>query len=122
MPLNKSTQLKKLLTQQQSLDFLMEAHNGLSSKIVESNGFKGIWASGLSISTSLGLRDCNEASWTQVLDILEYMSDSVSIPIIMDGDSGYGNFNNVRRLVKKLEQRNISGVCIEDKQFPKQNS
>ena len=36
--------------------------------------------------------------------------------------TGYGNFNNVRRLVKKLEQRNIAAVCIEDKIFPKTNS
>lgn len=119
---DKSIKLKSLLTQKESLDFLMEAHNGLSAKIAESAGFKGLWGSGLSIASSLGLRDCNEASWTQVLDILEYMADAVDIPILMDGDSGYGNFNNVRRLIKKLEQRNISGVCIEDKQFPKLNS
>jgi len=42
----------------------MEAHNGLSAKIVEETGFSGIWASGLSISAELGVRDCNEASWT----------------------------------------------------------
>ena len=40
----------------------------------------------------------------------------------MDGDTGYGNFNNVRRLVRKLCQRGIAGVCIEDKLFPKTNS
>lgn len=100
----------------------MEAHNGLSAKIVEETGFKGIWASGLSISAAMGVRDNNEASWTQVLDVLEFMSDATSIPILLDGDTGYGNFNNARRLVKKLEQRNIAGVCIEDKQFPKMNS
>ncbi|MCA9602972.1 MAG: isocitrate lyase/phosphoenolpyruvate mutase family protein, partial [Myxococcales bacterium] len=38
------------------------------------------------------------------------------------GDTGYGNFNNVRRLIKKLEQRNVAGVCLEDKLFPKTNS
>jgi len=100
----------------------MEAHNGLSAKIVEEAGFKGIWASGLSISAAMGVRDNNEASWTQVLDVLEFMSDATSIPILLDGDTGYGNFNNARRLVKKLEQRHIAGVCIEDKQFPKTNS
>ncbi len=100
----------------------MEAHNGLSAKIVEEAGFKGIWGSGLSISASLGVRDNNEASWTQVLDVLEFMSDSTSVPILLDGDTGYGNFNNLRRLVTKLEQRNIAGVCIEDKLFPKTNS
>lgn len=100
----------------------MEAHNGLSAKIVEETGFKGIWASGLSISAAMGVRDSNEASWTQVLDVLEFMSDATSIPILLDGDTGYGNFNNARRLVKKLEQRHIAGVCIEDKLFPKTNS
>ena len=100
----------------------MEAHNGLSAKIVEESGFKGIWASGLSISASLGLRDNNEASWTQILEVCEFMSDATKVPILVDGDTGYGNFNNMRRLVRKLEQRNIAGVCIEDKIFPKTNS
>ena len=100
----------------------MEAHNGISARIVEETGFKGIWASGLAISAQYGVRDSNEASWTQVVDMLEFMSDVTSIPILLDGDTGYGNFNNMRRLVKKLEQRSIAGVCIEDKQFPKANS
>lgn len=119
--LKKSTQLKNLINSKE-LEFIMEAHNGLSAKIVEESGFKGIWASGLSISASLGVRDNNEASWTQVLEVLEFMSDATSIPILLDGDTGYGNFNNMRRLVMKLEQRQIAGVCIEDKLFPKTNS
>jgi phosphoenolpyruvate phosphomutase len=104
------------------LSFLMEAHNGLSAKIVEEAGFSGVWASGLSISAALGVRDNNEASWTQVLDVLEFMADATRLPILMDGDTGYGNFNNVRRLVRKLCQRGVAGVCIEDKLFPKTNS
>ena len=104
------------------LTFAMEAHNGLSAKIVEEAGFPLIWASGLSIAAALGLRDRNEASWTQVLEILEFMADSTSIPILVDGDTGYGDFNNFRRLVKKLCQRNVAAVCIEDKLFPKTNS
>ena len=100
----------------------MEAHNGLSAKIVQETGFKGIWASGLSISAALGVRDNNEASWTQVLEVCEFMSDATDIPILLDGDTGYGNFNNMRRLVHKLEQRGVAAVCIEDKLFPKTNS
>jgi phosphoenolpyruvate phosphomutase len=104
------------------LEFLMEAHNGLSARIVREAGFKGIWASGLSISAQFGVRDNNEASWTQVVDVLEFMADASNLPILLDGDTGYGNFNNMRRLVRKLEQRGVAGVCIEDKQFPKTNS
>jgi phosphoenolpyruvate phosphomutase len=105
-----------------TLSFLMEAHNGLSAKLVEEAGFAGVWASGLSISAALGLRDSNEASWTQVLEVLEFMADATTLPILVDGDTGYGNFNNVRRLVRKLCERGIAGVCIEDKLFPKTNS
>lgn len=119
--MRKTTQLRQLITSSE-LEFIMEAHSGLSAKIVEEAGFKGIWGSGLSISASLGVRDNNEASWTQVLDVIEYMSDATTIPILLDGDTGYGNFNNMRRLVKKLEQRGVGGVCIEDKIFPKTNS
>lgn len=104
------------------LEFIMEAHNGMSAKIAQEAGFKGIWGSGLAISASLGVRDNNEASWSQVMDVCEYMSDATDIPILLDGDTGFGNFNNMRRLVSKLEQRNIAGVCIEDKIFPKTNS
>jgi phosphoenolpyruvate phosphomutase len=104
------------------LEFLMEAHNGLSARIVAEAGFRGIWASGLSMSAQLGVRDNNEASWTQVVDVVEFMADASDLPILLDGDTGFGNFNNVRRLVRKLEQRGVAGVCIEDKQFPKTNS
>jgi len=117
----KTQQLRQLLTTPQ-LDYIMEAHSGLSAVIVEETGFKGIWASGLSISAAMGVRDSNEASYTQVLEVLEFMSDRTTIPILLDGDTGYGNFNNARRLVRKLEQRGIAGVCIEDKLFPKTNS
>lgn len=117
----RTTALRSLLTRPE-LGFLMEAHNGLSAKVAEEAGFEGLWGSGLSISASMGVRDNNEMSWTQVLDLLEFITDAVRIPILLDGDTGYGNFNNMRRLVQKLETRGVAGVCIEDKLFPKTNS
>jgi phosphoenolpyruvate phosphomutase len=117
----KFQQLRYLL-QSSELEFIMEAHNGISARIVEEAGFKGIWASGLAMSAQYGVRDNNEASWTQVVEMLEFMADTTQIPILLDGDTGYGNFNNMRRLVRKLEQRGIAGVCVEDKLFPKTNS
>ena len=118
----KATQFREIL-RSPGLEFLMEAHNGISARASSRKpGFRGIWASGLSISASLGVRDNNEASWTQVLEVVEFMSDATSIPILLDGDTGYGNFNNMRRLVRKLEQRGVAAVCIEDKLFPKTNS
>lgn len=117
----RTTQFRNLLLSDR-LEFICEAHNGLSARIVEEAGFPGIWASGLAISAQFGVRDNNEASWTQVLEVLEFMTDAANIPILLDGDTGYGNFNNMQRLIRKLEQRNVAAVCIEDKLFPKTNS
>jgi len=117
----RTTQFKELLNSP-DLEFLLEAHNGITAKIGEEAGFKALWAGGLCMSAQYGVRDSNEASWTQVLEMLEFMADATTLPILLDGDTGYGNFNNVRRLVNKLEQRNIAAVCIEDKLFPKTNS
>lgn len=119
--LKKTTALRRLLTSGQT-EFILEAHNGISARIAEEAGFKGIWGSGLALSAQFGVRDNNEASWSQVVDMLEFMSDATTIPILLDGDTGYGDFNNMRRLVRKLEQRDVGGVCIEDKLFPKTNS
>ena len=112
----------RTLLSSDSVAVFMEAHNGLSAKLAYEAGFEALWGSGLSISAALGVRDNNEASWTQVLEVSEFMVDASDLPILIDGDTGYGNFNNVRRLVRKLEQRRIAGVCLEDKLFPKTNS
>jgi 2-methylisocitrate lyase-like PEP mutase family enzyme len=45
------------------------------------------------------------------------LAEATQLPILVDGDTGYGNFNNVRRLVRKLCERHIAGVCIEDKLY-----
>ena len=119
--MRKTTRLRQLVARR-DIAFLMEAHNGLSARIAEEAGFEGIWASGLSVSASFAVRDNNELSWSQVTDHVAFMADAASVPILLDGDTGYGNFNNMRRLVRKLEQVGVAGVTIEDKLFPKTNS
>ena len=119
--LRRTTRFRQLLHSAE-LEFLLEAHNGISARIGEEAGFRGLWAGGLCMSAQYGVRDSNEASWTQVLEMLEFMVDATTVPILLDGDTGYGNFNNVRRLVRKLEQRGVAAVCIEDKIYPKTNS
>jgi phosphoenolpyruvate phosphomutase len=114
--------LRQQICSDPELSFLMEAHDGLSGAIAERVGFKGLWASGLSISCALGYRDANEASWTQVVDAVERIVDSTRLPVLVDGDSGFGNFNNARLLARKLRQRGAAGVALEDKGFPKMNS
>ncbi|WP_375779164.1 phosphoenolpyruvate mutase [Bradyrhizobium sp. ma5] len=104
------------------LSFLMEAHDGLSAAIAERAGFKGLWASGLSIACSLGYRDANEASWSQLVDAVERIVDSSQLPVLVDGDGGFGNFNNARLLARKLRDRGAAGVALEDSCYPRINS
>ncbi len=119
--MRKTALLRQLITRHE-LAFLMEAHSGVSARIVEEAGFEGVWGSGLTISAGFGVRDNNELSWSQVVDHVAFMAEATSIPLLLDGDTGYGNFNNMRRLVRKLEQAGVAGVTIEDKLFPKTNS
>ena len=121
MSARKTTRLRELVTRPE-LAFLMEAHSGVSARIVEEASFEGVWGSGLTISAGFGVRDNNELSWSQVVDHVAFMAEATSIPLLLDGDTGYGNFNNMRRLVRKLEQVGVAGVTIEDKLFPKTNS
>lgn len=104
------------------LTLAMEAHNGLSARIAMRSGFKALWASGLSIASQMGMRDCNEASWTQVVDVCEQIINSSNIPVFVDGDSGFGNYNNARKFSKAIEKMGAAGIALEDKEYPKMNS
>ncbi|MCG2633090.1 MULTISPECIES: phosphoenolpyruvate mutase [Bradyrhizobium] len=114
--------LRAQICSNRDLSFLMEAHDALSGAIAKRAGFKGLWASGLAIASSLGYRDANEASWSQLVDVVERIVDSTELPVLVDGDGGFGNFNNARLLARKLRQRGAAGVALEDSCFPKMNS
>ncbi|MFL2936803.1 MAG: phosphoenolpyruvate mutase [Myxococcota bacterium] len=101
---------------------ILEAHNALSATIVEEAGISGLWASSLTLSGAAGMRDNSELTMTEVLDTLEAITTKVDIPILFDGDTGYGQFSHFQQLVRKLCMRRVGGVCIEDKVFPKTNS
>jgi phosphoenolpyruvate phosphomutase len=98
------------------------AHDGLSAKLIGECGFETVWASGLEISTSYGVPDANILTMTQFLSKSSEMNQATSVPIIADCDTGFGNVNNVIYMVEQYENHGISGICIEDKQFPKVNS
>ncbi len=110
------------LLQRPNLTPIVEVHSGLSARLADAAGFEALWASGFSISSLMGLRDSNEASWTQLLEVIEWITEATQRPLLVDGDSGHGNFNNARRLAMKLADRGAAGVCLEDKLFPKINS
>jgi phosphoenolpyruvate phosphomutase len=101
---------------------IMGAFDGLSARIAADTGFGALWASGLCMSTTLGVRDSDEASWTELLNVVASIVGAADLPVLVDGDTGYGNFNTARRFVARAERFGVAGVCLEDKTFPKMNS
>lgn len=120
--IHKGNALRAGFAKSDSPAYLMEAHNALSARIVQKHDFNGIWASGLGIASAYGARDANEVSCSEVIDVVERMNDMTDKPILVDVDSGFGDFNNVRLLTRKLSGYGVAGICIEDKLFPKRNS
>lgn len=101
---------------------LVGAHNALGAKLAERHGFEGVWSSGLEISTSHAVPDASILTMSDYLAAAQSMVDAVTVPVVADCDTGYGNSNNVIRMVHQFEAAGIAAVCIEDKLFPKVNS
>ncbi len=101
---------------------LIGAHNALGAALGERCGFEGIWSSGFEISTSHAVPDASILTMSDFLAAAQSMVDAISVPVVTDCDTGYGNSNNVMRMVRKFEAAGVAAVCIEDKLFPKVNS
>lgn len=108
--------------QSRGLARVMAAHNPLSAMIAEEVGFDGIWASGFELSASLGLPDVSVVSMSEHLAMTRSIADRVSLPIVADVDTGFGNAINVLYTVEQYEAAGASAIVIEDKTFPKVTS
>lgn len=94
--------------------------DALSAKLVERAGFLYCFTSGFSISAArLALPDTGYISYGEMLDQGQLITQSVSIPVIGDGDNGYGNAMNVKRTVKGYIRAGFAGIILEDQVSPK---
>lgn len=94
--------------------------DGLSAKLVERAGFQYCFTSGFSISAArLGLPDTGFMSYGEMVDQGQQITEAVSIPVIGDGDNGYGNAMNVKRTVKGYIRAGFAGIILEDQVSPK---
>lgn len=93
--------------------------DGLSAKLVEQAKFELVYASGGAIARSAGYPDLGLLSMSEVCQRLADICDAVSVPVIADADTGYGNELNVKRCIKEFVRLGVSGLHLEDQQFPK---
>ena len=94
--------------------------DALSAKMIEQAGFDLTFMSGFAASASrLGAPDLGLMSYGEVADQARNINEAITIPMIADGDTGYGNAMNVRRTVNGLARAGCAGVLIEDQLSPK---
>jgi 2-methylisocitrate lyase-like PEP mutase family enzyme len=95
-------------------------YDALSASMAEEAGFEAAYLSGASIAyTLLGRPDIGLVSMTEVADVMARISDRVSLPVIIDGDTGFGNALNVQRTVRVFERAGAAVIQLEDQTFPK---
>jgi len=112
-------QLRQLINRKHGL-VVPGAYDGVSAKLVERAGFPVAYMTGYGVSASrLGLPDMGFAGLGEMADQARNMAGAVSIPLIADADTGYGNALNVRRTVALYESAGVAGLHLEDQQMPK---
>ena len=112
-------QLRKLIEAPQ-ITVLPGVHDTLSALVAQICGAKAIAAGGYAATASLlGRPDSSQLSLTELGDYYARMVDRIGIPILADGDTGFGNVTNVARTVRVLERSGVGGFFIEDQLFPK---
>lgn len=115
--------LRQLITNNNNVTVrAIGVHDGLSAIMAQNAGFEALWAGGLGISTCHGVPDAGILTMTEFQYDAVRIRRSATIPVIADVDSGFGDVNVVRRMVRLYESSGIDAVCIEDKQYPKRNS
>ncbi|MBM3609803.1 MAG: isocitrate lyase/PEP mutase family protein, partial [Alphaproteobacteria bacterium] len=95
-------------------------YDALTASLAQNAGFEALYLSGAAIAyTRLGRPDIGLVSVAEVADTLRLVCDRVSIPVIVDADTGFGNALNVERTVRTFEQAGASVIQLEDQTFPK---
>ncbi len=111
--------LQTLLQENKSI-LLPVGHDALSAKIIQKTGFKAMGIGGFGIAATRGYPDLGILSYTEMRDAIINIARSVDIPLLVDGDNGYGDFLNIDRLISEYEREpNINAIFIEDQVLPK---
>ena len=95
-------------------------YDALSAALAADAGFEALYLSGASIAyTMLGAPDIGLVSMNEAAEVLAHIRERVSLPIIVDGDTGFGNALNTQRTVRVFERAGASMIQLEDQTFPK---
>ncbi|MBN2826698.1 MAG: oxaloacetate decarboxylase [Tissierellales bacterium] len=117
--MKKTTKMRNLINSNEIL-ILPGAYDSLSAKIIEMCGFRATTIGGYAIAaTKLAQPDVGYLSMTEMVNTSKYIANSISIPLLVDGDTGYGNAMSVMRTVQEYERAGVAAIFFEDQEWPK---
>lgn len=117
--MRRTTHLRQLLSSGK-LVVAPGAFNPLSAKIIEQAGFPAVYMTGYGASADLlGAPDYGLLTLTEMANHAARMAQAVDVPVVADGDTGYGNAINVRRTIQEYERAGVAAVHLEDQIMPK---
>lgn len=117
--MDRAERLRKFVDQRRGLP-VPGAANPLFARIIEGLGFEAVYISGAAVANmQYGLPDLGLTTATEIVAATNAIYEATSIPLVVDGDTGYGNALNVYRTVRQLERAGASAIQLEDQTFPK---
>ena len=92
----------------------------ISARLIEQAGFEAVYLGGYAhVASHVGLPDAGLATFSEMLERVHNLVRCVNLPVLADGDTGYGNALNMRRTVQEYEQAGAQAIQIEDQEMPK---
>jgi 2-methylisocitrate lyase-like PEP mutase family enzyme len=95
------------------------AYDGITARLIEQAGFPLVYMTGAGTAAARGFPDYGLLSMSEMVDNAAVIARSVSVPVLADADTGYGNELNVTRTVREFEARGVGGIHLEDQVSPK---
>src|SRR5262249_19494444 len=116
--MNKASRFRALM-QQEQLIVAPGAYDGITARLIEAAGFPAVYMTGAGTAATFGYPDYGLLTMSGMMENAARMTAAVSLPMIADADTGYGNELNVVRTVREYEKSGVAGIHIEDQGFPK---
>jgi 2-methylisocitrate lyase-like PEP mutase family enzyme len=95
------------------------AYDCITARLIEQAGFDAVYMTGAGTAATLGYPDYGLLTMSEMVENAARITAAVTVPVVADADTGYGNELNVFRMVREYERRDVAGVHIEDQGFPK---
>jgi methylisocitrate lyase len=109
----------RALVEQRAILRLPGAHNGMAALQAKAAGFQALYLSGAAMSASMGLPDLGVLTVDDVLVFVRQIVRASGLPLLVDGDTGYGEALNVMHMVRAFEEAGAAAVHLEDQHLPK---